>query len=102
MFLVREEEVEEEREEILSLVCSQTNQEVKSVVFLFLQEKVVIFLVVQTSQLQSLTHSPQVCWLSYTISFLPKNCCFDGTRIVELFVITLYSFFHKRRQNCRY
>ena len=46
MFLVRQEEVEEEREEILSLVRSQTNQEVKSVVLLFLQEKVVIFLVV--------------------------------------------------------
>ena len=73
MSLVREEVVEEEKEEILSLVCSQT-QEVKSVVFLFLQEKVDIFLVVPlvTSQLQCLTHNPQVCWLSYTISFLPK------------------------------
>ena len=28
MSLVRQEEVEEEREEILSQVCSQTNQEV--------------------------------------------------------------------------
>ena len=74
MSLVREEEeVEEEKEEILSLVCIQTNQEVKSVVFLFLQEKVDIFLVVPlvTSQLQCLTHNPQVCWLSYTISFPP-------------------------------
>ena len=72
MFLVREEEVEEEREEILSLVCSQTNQEVKSVVFLFLQEKDNIFLVVPlvTNQLQCLTHNLQVCLLSYTISFL--------------------------------
>ena len=46
MFLVRQEEVEEKREEILSLVRSQTNQEVESVVLLFLQEKVNIFLVV--------------------------------------------------------
>ena len=71
MFLVREEEVEEEREEILSQVCSQTNQEVKSVVFLFLQEKVNIFLVVPvvTSQLQYLIHTLQVCLLYL---FLPK------------------------------
>ena len=46
VFLVRQEEVEEKREEILSLVRSQTNQEVKYVVLLFLQEKVNIFLVV--------------------------------------------------------
>ena len=74
MSLVREEEVEEEKEEILSLVCIQTNQEVKSVVFLFLQEKDDIFLVVPlvTSQLQCLTHNPQVCMLSYTTSFPPK------------------------------
>ena len=73
MFLVREEEEKvEEREEIFSQVCRQTNQEVKSVVFLFLQEKVDIFLVVPlvTSQLQCLTHNLQVCLLSYTISFL--------------------------------
>ena len=63
MSLVRQEE--EEKEEILSLVCIQTNQEVKSVVFLFLQEKDDIFLVVPlvTSQLQCLTHNPQVCVL---------------------------------------
>ena len=46
MSLVREEEVEEKKE-ILSQVCSQTNQEVKSFVLLFLQEKA-LFLVSAT------------------------------------------------------
>ena len=46
MSLVREEKEVVEKKAIFSLVRTQTNQEVESVVFLFLQEKVDIFLVV--------------------------------------------------------
>ena len=91
MSLVWEEE-EEEKEEILSLVRSQTNQEVKSVVFLFLREKVVIFLVVTlvTSQLQCLTHNLQVCLLSYTKSFYPNFCSSYMYCVVLLLYVLQY------------
>ena len=107
MSLVRGEEVEEEKEEILSLVCIQTNQDVKSVVFLFLQEKVDIFLVVPlvTSQLQCLAHSLQVSLLSSTISSQPKLlfCWYMYCGVVcDNALNFLYSFFHKRRQSCQY